>query len=107
MRCGAALTDDDRLPWIQALSSAIEKWIADKCDLVLACSALRKCQRATLRAGTPHQESIRFVFPKGTYKEIDRRMRGRAGHFMPESLLKSQFAALEEPRAEVAERHHF
>ena len=97
MRSGVALTDDDRAPWIQSLSSAIAKWIEDKHDVVLACSALHKWQRATLRAGIPHQESIRIVYLKGTYEEIDRRLRARAGHFMPESLLKSQFAALEEP----------
>jgi len=97
MRQGLALTDDDRLQWILALGDAIQKWISDNRDVVLACSALREQHRSMLRERDPHHESLRFVYLKGTYEEIDRRLRSRAGHFMPESLLKSQFAALQEP----------
>ena len=97
MHSGAALTDEDRKPWIQSLSNAIRDWIAEKRDVVLACSALREWYRHALRAGVPEQQSVRFVYLKGTYEEIDRRLRVRSGHFMPESLLKSQFATLEEP----------
>ena len=42
MHSGAALTDEDREPWLRALNRAIRNWIADKRDVVLACSALRK-----------------------------------------------------------------
>jgi gluconokinase len=97
MHRGVALTDEDRKPWIQSLSNAIRDWIAEKRDVVLACSALREWYRGALRASAPDQESVRFVYLKGTYEEIDRRLRVRSGHFMPESLLKSQFAILEEP----------
>jgi len=97
MRSGLPLTDDDRRQWILSLRDAIEKWIADKRNVVLACSALREGYRAGLRESDPNRESLRFVYLKGTYEEIDRRLRSRVGHFMPESLLKSQFAALEEP----------
>lgn len=102
MHSGAALTDEDREPWLRALNRAIRNWIADKRDVVLACSALRKWYRNALRAGLPEPESVRFVYLKGTYEEIDRRLRIRAGHFMPESLLRSQFAALEEPDSSEA-----
>lgn len=97
MRSGVALTDDDRRQWILSLRDAIQKWIADKRDVALACSALREQYRVVLREADPNRESLRFVYLKGTYEEIDRRLRSRVGHFMPESLLKSQFAALEEP----------
>jgi len=102
MHRGAALMDEDREPWLQALNAAIRNWIADQCDVVLACSALRKWHRNALRAGLSEPESIRFVFLKGTYEQIDRRLRKRVGHFMPESLLESQFAALEEPDSSEA-----
>jgi gluconokinase len=102
MHSGAALTDEDREPWLRALNRAMRNWIADQCDVVLACSALRKWHRNALRAGLPERESVRFVYLKGTYEEIDRRLRIRVGHFMPESLLKSQFAALEEPDSSEA-----
>lgn len=95
MRRGVPLTDGDREPWIRALSGAIGKWTVDNRNVVLACSALRKEHRSALLAAAP--QHLRFVYLRGTYKEIDMRLRHRAGHFMPESLLKSQFAALQEP----------
>jgi len=77
--------------------------------VVLACSALRELYRNALRAGISDPSSVRFVYLKGTYEEIDRRLKLRSEHFMPESLLKSQFAALEEPdssEAFVVDIHH-
>lgn len=99
MHSGAALTDADRNPWLRALNAAIRSWIAKQLDVVLACSALRNSHRAALREGIPELESVRFVYLKGTYEQIDARLRARVGHFMPESLLKSQFATLQEPDA--------
>ncbi len=102
MHSGAALTDEDREPWIRSLSNAIRNWIADKRDVVLACSALRKWHRDALRKNATGPESIRFVYLRGAYEEIDRRLRLRVGHFMSESLLESQFATLEEPDSSEA-----
>ena len=97
MRSGVPLTDRDRLPWIRSLGRAIGDWSARGHDVVLACSALRRSYRDALRASVSDRDSIRFVYLKGGYDEIDRRLRLRAGHFMPESLLRSQFDTLEEP----------
>jgi gluconokinase len=102
MHSGAPLTDEDREPWLRALNGAVRNWIADKRDVVLACSALREWHRNALREGVPDRESVRFVYLKGTYEEIDRRLSVRVEHFMPESLLRSQFAALEEPDSSEA-----
>jgi gluconokinase len=102
MHSGAALTDEDREPWLHALNVSIRNWIADKRNVVLACSALRESYRKALREGVPARESLRFVYLKGTYTEIAGRLSMRAGHFMPESLLKSQFAALQEPDSSEA-----
>lgn len=102
MHRGEALTDEDRKPWIRSLSTAIQKWIADNRDVVLACSALREWHRTALREGVPDPESVRFAYLKGTYEEIERRLRFRVGHFMPESLLESQFAAMQEPDSSEA-----
>jgi gluconokinase len=109
MHAGVALTEEDRKPWIQSLNNAIRGWFAEKRDVVLACSALRESYRNALRAGISDPSSVRFVYLKGTYEEIDRRLKLRSEHFMPESLLKSQFAALEEPdssEAFVVDIHH-
>jgi gluconokinase len=102
MQSGAALTDEDREPWLRSLSSTVRNWMINKRDVVLACSALREWHRQALREGVLDRESIRFVYLKGTYEEINRRLRLRVGHFMPESLLESQFAALEEPDSSEA-----
>jgi carbohydrate kinase (thermoresistant glucokinase family) len=102
MHNGDALTDEDRRPWLRAMNRAVRTWIADKRDVVLACSALRQWHRNALREGVPELESIRFVYLKGAYKDIDRRLRVRVGHFMPQSLLRSQFAILEEPDSSQA-----
>jgi gluconokinase len=93
MRHGVPLTDEDREPWIRALRDTIRRHLANGDDVVLACSALRRQHRDALRVGG----EVRFVYLEGSYELIDRRLRDRAGHFMPESLLKSQFEALEPP----------
>jgi gluconokinase len=102
MRSGKPLTDEDREPWIHSVNGAIRSWIRDGRNAVLACSALRSSYRQTLRSCILDGAFVRFVFLKGTYEEIDRRLRLRTGHFMPEALLKSQFATLEEPDASEA-----
>lgn len=97
MQSGHPLDDEDRKPWLRSLNSAIRAWIAVGQDAALACSALKAKYREALRAGVGDAASLRFVYLRGTYEQIDRRLRGRSGHFMPESLLRSQFEALEAP----------
>ena len=62
--------------------------------LFLACSALKQRYRDRLAAGIP---GLRFVYLRGTFELFNERMMARKGHFMPASLLASQFAQLEEP----------
>ncbi|XLM22955.1 gluconokinase, partial [Chromobacterium piscinae] len=64
---------------------------------VLACSALKRRYRDVLRGGDPE---LRFVHLRGDKALIAARMRERSGHFMPESLLHSQFRDLEAPGAD-------
>jgi gluconokinase len=102
MRRGQPLTDKDREPWIHSLNGVVCSWISNRRNAVLACSALRTSHRQMLRSGILDESSARFVYLQGTYEEIDRRLRLRTGHFMPEALLNSQFATLEEPDASEA-----
>jgi len=95
MSAGIPLTDADRWPWLDAMGKALHD-TAEKAGLAVgACSALRRAYRDRLvkAAGEP----IVFVYLDGSYAEIDKRMKARKNHFMPESLLKSQFATLEPP----------
>lgn len=101
MRRGMPLTDEDREPWLRVLGRLVQDHVAGERDLVLACSALRTRHREALRRGIS-DHAMRFVYLRGDYDRIDRRLRDRTGHFMPESLLRSQFEALEEPGPEEA-----
>ncbi|MGB7802057.1 gluconokinase [Buttiauxella sp.] len=94
MASGQALTDDDRLPWLERISDVIFSIEQKNESGVLVCSALKKHYRDRLRAGN---SNVRFVWLKGDYEVVLNRMRQRKGHFMPEALLQSQFAALETP----------
>lgn len=96
MRDGIALTDEDRWPWLDAIAAWIESVhkAGDRC--VVACSALRRAYRARLAAG---HHDVRFVYLRGDYSLVSTRMGGRTGHYMPLSLLQSQFDTLEEPAA--------
>ncbi|HTO07103.1 MAG TPA: gluconokinase [Myxococcota bacterium] len=97
MRRGESLSDEDRQPWLERLNRAIREWVASKRGVVLACSALRRSHRQVLRSGLPDPTQLRFVFLDGSREEIERRLRARAGHFMPVALLSSQLETLEPP----------
>jgi gluconokinase len=94
MRSGEPLGDADRRPWLDILSREIGAWLDAGKTEVLACSALKQSYRDILKAGRP---GVRIVHLKGDEELIRSRLEGRHGHYMPASLLDSQFAALEEP----------
>lgn len=94
MSAGVPLTDDDRAQWLLALALRIREARDAGTGLILTCSALKRSYRDILRA---EARDLRFVFLKGERALIAERLAGRRGHFMPPSLLDSQFAALEEP----------
>lgn len=94
MASGQALDDTDRQPWLGRLSDVIYS-IEKKNEIgVLVCSALKKSYRDQLRAGNQH---VHFVWLHGQFGMVMERMHQREGHFMPESLLQSQFSILEAP----------
>jgi gluconokinase len=93
MRSGVPLDDADRQPWLETLSREIGAWLDAGKTVVLACSALKQRYRDILKAGRP---GVRFVHLKGDEALIRKRLDKRRGHYMPASLLESQFAALEE-----------
>ncbi|WP_326822449.1 gluconokinase [Streptosporangium sp. NBC_01756] len=90
MSAGTPLDDSDRLPWLRAIGS----WLADHAVTggVVSCSALRRAYRDVLRQSAP---AVSFVHLDGPEEVVRRRVAGRPGHFMPESLVASQFATLE------------
>jgi gluconokinase len=94
MASGQPLTDALRQPWVARIAAALQRCVADGARVTLAFSGLRRQHRDALRAaGVP----LRFLFLRGEAPLIGERMRGRRGHYMPVSLLDSQFATLEAP----------
>lgn len=94
---GIPLTDADRDPWLWRLRAEIEHWIAQRKNVVLACSALKRKYREELDAGP----EVRFVFLKGSAAVIGPRLRARKNHFADDKILASQLADLEEPENAV------
>ena len=95
MHSGIPLTDEDRLPWLRAIAAWIDETRRVGGHGVVACSALKHRYRDVL--GTDRLD-VRLVYLKGDETLIARRIATRHEHFMPPSLLHSQFSALEEPR---------
>ncbi len=94
MRSGRPLDDDDRWPWLDALARLLRESLADGRGVVVGCSALARRYRD--RLGLPDAR-IRLVHLDGAAETIRKRLEQRAGHFMPTTLLESQFATLERP----------
>ncbi|WP_235531161.1 MULTISPECIES: gluconokinase [unclassified Nocardioides] len=90
MTAGIALDDTDRGPWLEAIG----EWLAahESHGGVVSCSALKVDYRDRLR---DHAPRTTFVHLHGSREVIARRQASRPGHFMPSSLLDSQFDTLE------------
>jgi gluconokinase len=99
MRLGSALTDDDRAPWLSTLNTVLRERMAAGLSTVLACSALRAAYRDRIASGLA---DVDWIFLDGDFSLIAERMRARADHYMPESLLRSQFDALERPENAIS-----
>jgi gluconokinase len=97
MSQGLPLDDEDRAPWL----AAIARWIDERCERgepgIVSCSALKRAYRQRI-IGERH--GVRLVYLRGGKVLIGRRLEARKHHFMPASLLDSQFTVLEEPRAD-------
>ena len=90
MKSGIPLNDTDRYPWLRNLGNQIIT-AHENSTAILACSALKSEYRQLLETyGT-----VRFYLIEGSFDLISSRLEKRDRHFMPSSLLQSQFDALE------------
>jgi gluconokinase len=94
MRSGTPLGDADRAGWLDALARELA---ARPGGAVLTCSALKRAYRERLRKAVPGLSFVHLALP---IEEAQRRVASRPGHFMPPSLVASQFDALEDPAGE-------
>jgi carbohydrate kinase (thermoresistant glucokinase family) len=90
MAAGRPLDDADRWPWLATVAAWIRQHTSAALPGVITCSALRRRYRDVLRG-----DDVAFVQLSGSFEEVSRRLAARRGHFMPASLLRSQFDTLE------------
>lgn len=93
MTAGEPLDDADRAPWLDALN----KELLERAPAVLACSALKQSYRKRLSRDL----QTAFVWIRMDRELAIKRVAGRASHFMPASLVHSQFETAEVPRVAV------
>ena len=94
MKAGLPLADEDRWPWLDSISHFVIDAIISH-TIIVACSALKQVYRVRLSKGI--SDNCRWIFLKGDFETILHRLKKRSGHFMPETLLHSQFKILEIP----------
>ncbi|MFM2486272.1 gluconokinase [Celerinatantimonas yamalensis] len=97
MSAGAALNDVDRAPWLERIRDAVFSIGHKQEQGVIVCSALKRRYRDIIRDGNEH---ILFLHLYGNIELVAKRMQERKNHFMPRSLLQSQFDALEMPSSD-------
>lgn len=97
MSAGIPLDDDDRAGWLILLGKELQATLTSGERPILTCSALKRRYRDALRHAVP---DLGFVFLELSPAEAEKRVLARPGHFMPASLIESQFAALEPPHGE-------
>ncbi len=97
MHHGEPLDDADRWPWLHAIADWIDSTRRNANHGIVACSALKRAYRDIL---VGDRKDVRLVFLKGDRDLIARRIAARADHFMPPTLLDSQFKTLEKPTAD-------
>ncbi|MDH4173161.1 MAG: gluconokinase [Betaproteobacteria bacterium] len=93
MAAGKPLEDADRWPWLERLNRELRR----RENAVLACSALKEVYREKLCDGL----DCRIVHLRGGFELLRSRLQARQHRYMPASLLKSQFAALEPPAGAI------
>ena len=94
MHAGTPLADEDRWPWLRAIAREIDAMRQSNVSAVVACSALRRVYRDILIG---ERRDVLLVYLQGSQQLIAGRLAARTGHFMPPTLLDSQFTTLEEP----------
>jgi len=94
MHAGHPLDDADRAPWLARVADWVDARLAAGQCGVITCSALKRAYRDLI---VRHGHGVEFIYLHGSPELIASRLAGRTGHFMPASLLDTQFATLEEP----------
>lgn len=99
MACGRPLDDQDRFGWLKKLNALAKEQLKNN-SCIIASSALKEQYREILASGI--EKNVKWILLNGTPELISERIIRRQGHFMPETLLMSQFETLEIPKNALA-----
>ena len=99
MSAGIPLNDDDREAWLSAIADQVTEMVRKSRSCIFTCSALKAAYRGRLASVS---ESVRFIYLRGEYELIRKRLESRRGHYMKSTMLGSQFEILEEPRHDLS-----
>ena len=80
-----------KMPWLQAIAELVAVRDHEGTSTVVTCSALKRAYRDVLRDAAP----TFFVHLEAPFEVLQERMSHRTKHFMPTTLLRSQFDTLE------------
>ena len=95
MSSGIPLNDEDRYDWLVKIREEIVKRQKTQ-NLVVTCSALKEKYRSILNV-----KNYYLVYLKINKETARKRINNRRDHFMPDSLVESQFSILEEPKKAI------
>jgi gluconokinase len=103
------LNDADRWDWLILLrDQALVALQNGAKGVVVTCSALKKKYRDVIRTARLYDEdpnaSVHFVYLRASMEVLLARVAARKGHYMKDAMVKSQFAALEEPDEDEVKR---
>ncbi|WP_294834010.1 gluconokinase [uncultured Gilliamella sp.] len=94
MRSGTPLNDQDRMPWLELISNAAFAMSNVNDVSLIICSSLKRQYRDIIRG---ENENVHFIYLKGSFDVIAKRLAERKGHYQKAGMLQSQFDTLEEP----------
>lgn len=94
MRSGTPLNDQDRMPWLELISNAAFAMSNVNDVSLIICSSLKRQYRDIIRG---ENENVHFIYLKGSFEVIAKRLAERKGHYQKAGMLQSQFNTLEEP----------
>jgi gluconokinase len=99
MAAGLPLADEHRWKWLDAIGGELGAARRERAGAIAACSALKRIYRDRLRGYDDRLFFIHLAVDKATALE---RVGSRKGHFMPATLVDSQFADLQPPGSDEA-----
>lgn len=99
MSNGLALTDADRWDWLITLRNEAVRHLRTCNSVIVTCSALKHKYRDVIRVANYEHPTVQihFIYLKVDEETLQKRVAQRVGHYMKESMVRSQMSALEEP----------